>query len=141
MKSSKKVLFLCTANSCRSQMAEGLINHFLPHKWQAVSAGISPSIVNPRAIQVMSEIGIDISFHRSKSVTEFLPQDDLDLVITVCDKAKENCPLFLKPVEQIHLGFTDPAPYDLEPDETALPKFRRLRDEMKEVLVSFLDKY
>lgn len=134
----KKVLFLCTGNSCRSQMAEALVNSALGDKWTAYSAGVKPSKVNARAIQVMAEIGIDISRNLSKSVTEFLQMDDLDLVITVCDNAKETCPVFLKPVEQIHIGFEDPADYNDEPDKIALPKFREIRDKIRDTIIPFL---
>jgi len=92
----KKVLILCTGNSCRSIMAEGLVNHYLGEKWKAFSAGVSPSQVNPIAIKVIQELGIDTSEFRSKSVAEFLSRDDLDLVITVCDNARETCPIFLE---------------------------------------------
>ena len=88
-----KVLFLCTENACRSQMAEGLVNHDLAGQVQAFSAGVRPSRVNPRAIQVMAELGIDISHHRSKSVDD-LAGEHFDLVITVCDQAQEQCPIF-----------------------------------------------
>ncbi len=141
MNPRKKILILCTANSCRSQMAEGIVNHLLSDKWEAFSAGVAPSIVNSHAIQALSEIGIDISHHRSKSVEEFLHRNDLDLVVTVCDNARETCPVFLNPVEQIHLGFTDPASYAAETDDIALPKFRRLRDDIKNRLIPFLDEY
>jgi len=141
MKSRKKVLILCTGNSCRSQMAEGLINHYLSDKCEAYSAGVAPSIVNSRAMQVMSEIGIDISQYRSKSVMEFLNRNDLDLVITVCDHARETCPVFFNPVEQIHIGFTDPVSYAAESDEIALFKFRQIRDDIKNRLIPFLEEY
>lgn len=134
----KKVLVLCTGNSCRSIMAEALINHYLKDQWQAYSAGVSPSKVNPRAIQVMNEIGIDLSQYRSKSVIEFLNRDDLDLVITVCDHAKESCPVFLKPVKSVHIGFEDPADYNDAEDDIALPVFRRVRDEIKTQLIEYL---
>ena len=88
-----KVLFLCTENACRSQMAEGLVNHDLAGQVQAWSAGVRPSRVNPRAIQAMAELGIDISHHRSKSVDE-LAGEPFDLVITVCDQAQQQCPIF-----------------------------------------------
>jgi len=136
----KKVLILCTGNSCRSIMAEGLINHYLKEKWQAYSAGVSPSAVNPRAIQVLQELGIETTGFRSKSVTEFLSRDDLDLVITVCDNAKETCPVFLKPVKQIHIGIEDPVPYTFESDEVSLPKFRAVRDSIREKIVIYLDR-
>ena len=86
----------------------------------------------------MQEIGIDISGNRSKSVHEFLDREDLDLIITVCDNAKETCPVFLNPVEQIHIGFEDPAEYTEEPDEIARPKFREVRDNIKQKLLEYL---
>lgn len=121
-------------------MAEGIINHVLKGNWEAFSAGVSPSKVNPRAIQVMQEIEIDISQCRSKSVVEFLQRDDLDLVITVCDHAKESCPVFLKPVKSVHIGFDDPADFNDQPDEIALPIFRRVRDEIRLQIIDFLKK-
>jgi arsenate reductase len=137
----KKVLILCTGNSCRSIMAEALINHYLKDNWQAYSAGVSPSKVNPRAITVMKEIGIDINSYRSKSVSEFLQREDIDLVVTVCDNAKETCPVFLKPVKTIHIGFEDPADYNNEPDEIALPIFRKVRNQIKIKLFEILKNY
>ncbi|MCK9329304.1 MAG: arsenate reductase ArsC [Candidatus Cloacimonetes bacterium] len=137
----KKVLILCTGNSCRSIMAEALINAYLRDNWQAFSAGVSPSKVNPRAITIMQEIGIDINSYRSKSVSEFLQRDDIDLVVTVCDNAKETCPVFLKPVKTIHIGFEDPADYNNEPDEIALPIFRKVRNQIKIKLFEILKNY
>ena len=134
-----KALIICNENSCRSQMAEGLVNEFLGDEWEAYSAGVNPSKVNPWAIRTMAEIGIDISNARSKSVDEFIHRDDLDLVITVCDNAKDTCPLFAKPVEKVHIGFEDPAEYKNEPEETALPKFRQLREKIKTELVKYLE--
>ena len=134
----KKVLILCSGNSCRSIMAEAMINEYLSHRWQAFSAGVEPSKVNPRAIQVMSEIGIDISGYESKSADEFTRRNDLDLVITVCDHARQTCPVFMNPVEQIHLGFEDPAPFTGQPDDVALPKFREVRDKIKLELLEYL---
>ena len=134
----KKVLILCTGNSCRSIMAEAIINHEMGDRWQAFSAGVSPSEVNPRAIRVMAEIGIDISAGYSKSVDEFIKRDDLDLVVTVCDNARENCPVFPGSTKQIHLGFEDPAEYTDLPDEDALPKFRQVRDDILSRLPSLL---
>ncbi len=136
----KNVLVLCTGNSCRSIMAEAFINHFLGEKWQAYSAGVEPSKVNPRAIEVMGEAGIDISKLESKSVELFLDRDDLDLVVTVCDHAKETCPVFTGNVTQVHLGFEDPAPFTDEPDSIALPKFREVRDTIKQELLEYLEK-
>lgn len=122
-------------------MAEAWINHLLGDRWEAVSAGVEPSKVNPRAIQVMAEVGIDISQYHSKSVNEFLSDEAISLVVTVCDHARETCPVFLRPVQQIHIGFDDPAPFTNEPDEIALPIFREVRDEIRKTLIVFLQKY
>ncbi len=133
----KKVLIICTGNSARSQMAEAFINHEL-NDWTAYSAGVKPKGVNPRVVKVMAEAGIDISAHRSKSVHEFISRDDLDLVITVCDQARETCPVFLKPVKQVHLGFEDPAVFESEPDEITLPKLREIRDCIRKDILDYL---
>jgi arsenate reductase len=135
----KKVLILCTGNSCRSIMAEGLINHYLRDSWEAFSAGVSPSVVNPYAIEVLKELGIDTSALHSKSVTEFLQRDDLDLVITVCDNARETCPVFLKPVAQIHIGIEDPVSYSSRDADTAMLKFREVRDSILEKIIGYLE--
>jgi arsenate reductase (thioredoxin) len=119
-------------------MAEAFINHDLKGIWRAYSAGISPTKVNRRAVQVMAEIGIDISAYRSKSVEEFLGRADLDLVVTVCDNAKETCPIFPGNVKKVHMGFEDPAPFTDLPDSEALPKFRQVRDSIRAELIPFL---
>ncbi|MCF7811267.1 arsenate reductase ArsC [bacterium] len=137
----KKVLIICTGNSCRSQMAEAIINHDLSNRWLAYSAGTNPSKLNPWAIQVMSEIGIDISGQRSKSVKEFLNRNDLDLVITVCDNARETCPIFPAKVKHLHIGFEDPAPFSDNPPEIALPVFRKIRDKIREKLNFVLENF
>lgn len=131
----KKVLFLCTANSCRSQMAEGIANHFLGDRLEAVSAGTEASFVNPRAIQVLGEIGVDISRHRSKNLDEFTAQE-FDYVITLCGDANEKCPLFFGGVQRTHLGFPDPAKA-VGTEEEILQEFRRVRDEIQESLLAF----
>lgn len=131
----KKVLFLCTANSCRSQMAEGIANHFLGDRLEAVSAGTEASFVNPRAIQVLGEIGVDISRHRSKNLDEFTGQE-FDYVITLCGDANEKCPLFFGGVQRTHLGFPDPAKA-VGTEEEILQEFRRVRDEIQESLLAF----
>ena len=102
----KRVLILCTGNSCRSQMAEGILRHFAADRFEVFSAGTKPSQVNPIAIKVMKEIGIDISCHRSKHVDEFKGQK-FNYVITVCDNAKESCPIF-PGVKPMHWPFPDP---------------------------------
>jgi arsenate reductase len=131
----KRVLFLCTANSCRSQMAEGIVNQYLGDKIEGSSAGIAPTVVNPRAIKSMQEIGIDISGNRSKSMTEFEGQR-FDYVITLCDSANEQCPLFFGGVKKIHMGFDDPAAA-VGSEEEVMAAFRRVRDEIKNRLLGF----
>jgi arsenate reductase (thioredoxin) len=133
-----KVLLLCTENACRSQMAEGLVNHDLASRVQAFSAGVRPGRVNPRAIQVMAELGIDISHHRSKSVDD-LSEKQFDLVITVCDQAREQCPVFFGPAEVLHVGFPDPARATGTEDEIMVA-FRHIRDEMRRQLIPLLQK-
>ncbi|MDD3142908.1 MAG: arsenate reductase ArsC [Candidatus Cloacimonetes bacterium] len=131
-----KVLILCTGNSCRSIMAEALINHLRGDRYLAYSAGVSHSTVNPWAIKVLEEMGIPTSDLRSKNVSEFLNRDDLDLVITVCDHAKESCPVFFKPIPQVHLGIADPAPFSGHSD--AMDFFRRTRDEILAKVITYL---
>ena len=130
-------MFLCTGNSARSQMAEGLVNHFLGDRWEASSAGTFPiGYVHPMAIRVMAELGIDISGHRSKSVEAFRDAE-FDLVITVCDEAAENCPVWLGKGRVVHIGFRDPASM---PADEALQweVFREVRDEIRDEVLSFL---
>ncbi|MEW6386354.1 MAG: arsenate reductase ArsC [Thermodesulfobacteriota bacterium] len=131
-----KVLFLCTENACRSQMAEGLVNYDLAGQVMAFSAGVRPSRVNPRAIQVMAELGIDISQHRSKSMDE-LAGERFDLVVTVCDRAAEQCPIFPGNTEVRHVGFPDPAKAT-GTEEEILTEFRRVRDDLRKRLVSLI---
>jgi arsenate reductase len=132
-----KVLFLCTENACRSQMAEGLVNHYLAGKVKAFSAGVAPREVNPLAIQALAELGIDISRQRSKSVAEFEGRQ-FDLVITVCDSAREQCPFFPGAARMLHVGFPDPGRAPGTPDER-LAVFRRVRDAMRQQLVSLME--
>jgi arsenate reductase len=137
MSDKKRVLILCTGNSARSQMAEGLLRHYGGDKFEAESAGVIQSFVRPQAIEAMREIGIDISNHRSKSVDEFAGQD-FDHVITVCDNAKESCPVFPGNVRRIHWSFDDPAEA-VGNDEEKLAVFRRVRDEIKVRLDNFIN--
>lgn len=132
----KRVLFLCTHNSCRSQMAEGLVNHDLGDRFQAYSAGTEATHVNPVAIQVLAEIGVDISGHRSKTIDEFADQQ-FDYVITLCDSANEQCPLFFGGVQREHIGFDDPSRLEGSEREV-LPEFRRVRDEIRRRLTDYL---
>jgi arsenate reductase len=135
--SRKHVLFLCTGNSCRSQMAEGLVNHFLGDKWQAYSAGTQPAgYVNPLAVQVMLELGINISGHRSKSIDE-LRDDHFDQVVTVCDDAAENCPVWLGRGRVVHIGFPDPAQATGSHTEQ-LDVFLQVRDMIREQVLAYL---
>jgi arsenate reductase len=134
----KKVLILCTGNSCRSLMAEAMINWYLGGSWEAFSAGINPSRPNPRALQVLQELGIPTEGLRSKSVEEFVGRDDLDAVITVCDHANESCPFFPGKVKRLHLSLIDPAPYTDQPDEVALPVFRAVQSAIRELLFPLL---
>ena len=132
----KRILFLCTHNSCRSQMAEGLINHFLGDCYQAFSAGTEATRVNPLAARVMAEIGIDLAKHRSKTMDEFA-SETFDYVITLCSDANEKCPLFFGGVQRVHLGFDDPSRLPGSDDEV-LPEYRRVRDEIRKQLTDFL---
>ena len=125
----RKILFICTHNSARSHMAEGLVNALYGEHYEAHSAGTEPSQVNPLAIRVMTEIGIDISDHHSKGVEQFLDQE-FDYVVTVCDHANETCPFFPGGKERIHNGFQDPSAQDGTEDEK-LAVFRRVRDEIR----------
>ena len=131
----KRVLFLCTSNSCRSQMAEGVTNHFFGDKLEAFSAGTQASYVNPLAIEVLKEIGIDISGHRSKNLSEF-DGKKFDYVITLCGDANEACPLYIGGTKKIHIGFDDPAKATGNSEEIN-QEFRRVRDEIKEKLTAF----
>ena len=133
-----KVLFLCTENACRSQMAEGLVNHYLDGKAKAFSAGVRPHMLNPRAIQIMGELGIDLSGHRSKSVDEFR-HEPFNLVITVCDRAAEQCPLFPGNTEVVHMGFPDPASAT-GTEEEIMAFFRQVRDDLRARLIPFIGK-
>lgn len=130
MNEKKKILILCTGNSARSQMAEGLLKHICQDEFEINSAGTKPSIVRPEAIKALSEIGIDISANRSKSVDEFSNQE-IDYVLTVCDNAKENCPYFPAKTNLIHYSFADPAKVSGD-EETRLEAFRKVRDEIRE---------
>ena len=128
----KRVLILCTGNSARSQMVEGLLRHDAAGRFEVESAGTHPSQVRPEAIAVMREIGIDISLHRSKSVEEFAGQQ-FDYVLTVCDKAKESCPVFPGHTNRIHHSFSDPSEVQGS-EEERLAAFRQLRDEIRRYL-------
>lgn len=130
-----RVLFLCTGNSCRSQMAEGLCRHFRGDLIESYSAGIERHGLNPLAVAVMLEIGIDISGHRSKT-TDDLGSSEFDYVVTVCDHASENCPFFPAVTKVIHRGFDDPPKLAASAanEEEALIHYRRVRDEIRDYI-------
>lgn len=133
----KTVLVLCTGNSCRSHMAEGLINHDLGDSWQAFSAGTQPAgYVHPLAIRALAELDIDISGNVSKSTDTFRDMP-LDLVITVCDDAAENCPVWLGQGRRVHIGFPDPA-RATGSEEAQMAVFRTVRDAIREQVVGYL---
>ncbi|MDF1743786.1 MAG: arsenate reductase ArsC [Gimesia sp.] len=133
----KRVLILCTGNSCRSQMAEELWETLGAGEWQSESAGSKPSgYVHPLAIQAMQELDIDLSANTSKSLDQFKDQP-FDLVVTVCDNAKESCPVFSGAVETLHWPFDDPADATGTDDEK-MHMFRRVRDEIKAKIQSYL---
>jgi arsenate reductase (thioredoxin) len=132
----RKVLFLCTGNSCRSQMAEGWLRHYAGDRAAAFSAGTKPSGLNPMAVAVMREAGIDISCQRSKHVDE-LAKEDFLFVITVCDAAKQECPAFPGTLYQSQWSFDDPAGATGS-EEEKLAVFRRVRDEIAEQVLAFV---
>ena len=127
-----RILFLCTGNSCRSQMAEGWTRTLKGDSIDAFSAGIEPHGLNPRAVQVMAEAGVDISGHRSKTVADLLTRN-FDFVVTVCDHAHESCPFFPGKTKVVHVGFDDPPrlAQHAQTEEEALAPYRRVRDEIK----------
>ncbi|MGQ9467579.1 MAG: arsenate reductase ArsC [Anaerolineae bacterium] len=134
----RRVLFLCTGNSARSQMAEGLVNHFLGNRWEAFSAGTHPTgYVHPFAVQAMAELGIDISGQRSKSADQFRGQP-FDIVITLCDTAAQECPVWLGPGRAIHMGFPDPAQAD-DVMADRIDAFRQVRDSIREKVLPYLE--
>jgi len=132
----KRVLLICSKNSARSQMAEGLVNHDLADRFKAFSAGTDPSSVHPLAIEVMREIGIDISRHQSKNLDEFA-RERFDYVITLCDQANESCPVFFGGTKRLHMGFPDPAAAEGTPEEKQVG-FRKVRDQIRAQLEEFL---
>ena len=130
-----KVLFICSHNSARSQMAEGLMRHFRGDDYEAFSAGVDPKGVHPQAIVAMLEIGVDISGQKSKHVND-LPEKEFDCIITLCDHAAQNCPVFLGKGQRIHHGFSDPAAVQ-GTNQVVLEAFRKVRDELKQYILRF----
>lgn len=130
-----RVLFLCTGNSCRSQMAEGWTRHLHGSRIDAYSAGVEPQELNVRAVKVMAEVGVDISKQRAKHIRD-LGRINFDYVITVCDQARERCPIFAGGVKSIHKGFEDPPHLarNTKTEEAALKYYRRVRDEIRDLV-------
>ena len=137
MNNKIKILFLCTGNSCRSQMAEGLCRHFKGDSIEPFSAGIKKHCLNPLAVKVMDEIGIDISGHYSKTLAE-LGTQQFDYLVTLCGQAHESCPFFPALKKVIHRGFDDPPKLSetAATEEEALEHYRRVRDEIKHFILS-----
>lgn len=135
----KKILVLCTGNSCRSQIAEGYLRHFAGNKAEVYSAGIETHGVNPKAIAIMKEDGIDISNHTSNNIDEYA-DIDFDFVITVCDNAKENCPFFPSKAKEFHHNFPDPAKATGN-EEEVLKEFRKVQESIKMYAASFVATY
>jgi arsenate reductase len=138
MPEKKRVLIVCTGNSCRSQMAEGWLRHDLGDKVEAFSAGTHPWIVHPVARIVMEEAGVDLSSHASKSVHQFAGEK-FDLVVTVCDEAREACPVFPQATRQLHESIEDPVRLGLEGEEEA-EAFRTTRDEIRKRIVALVSR-
>jgi len=131
----KRILFLCTGNSARSQLAEGLMRYYRGEEFEVYSAGTEPKGVHPKTIQALQEIGIDASCQHSKHIDE-LPVGDFDYIITLCDSAAQNCPVFFGKGIKMHHGFDDPAAAAGN-DHEFMESFRRVRDEIKNFLLSF----
>ena len=136
MNKKQKILFICTGNSCRSQMAEGFMKSLASKKFEAFSAGTSPSKVHPNAVIVMKEINIDISTHTSDSI-DFYRDIGLDIIITVCDRAKKTCPAVLKSKNQFHWNIEDP--FDGWNNRKELKKYRQVRDTINNKILNLLD--
>ncbi|MCY4160605.1 MAG: arsenate reductase ArsC [Flavobacteriaceae bacterium] len=136
----KKVIVLCTGNSCRSQMAQGFLNYFTGNRHSIYSAGICPHDIHPLAIKAMSELGIDISFHTSNDIKEYL-DIDFDYIITVCDHAEERCPIFPNATaKRIHQNFQDPSKMDGNDDQIN-QAFESCRDKISEFCLAFCKKH
>lgn len=137
MSEKLRVLFLCTGNSCRSQMAEGWARHLKGDQIEAFSAGIAQHGLNPLAVKVMSEAGVDISGHQSKTLDE-LKGVELDYVVTVCDHAHETCPWFPAKAKVIHVGFDDPPRLarEAKSEDEAIQHYRRVRDEIRDFVAT-----
>jgi arsenate reductase len=132
-----KVLFLCTGNSARSQMAEAFLRKYAGDRFEVHSAGLEPSVVNPYTIHVMEEVGVDMSAHRSKSLTEYMGKVHFAYMITVCDRAEQKCPIFPGMGVRLHWPFEDPAAATGS-DEEKLARFRQVRGEIEKKMMEWL---
>jgi len=138
MTSKTRVLFLCTGNSARSQMAEAFLRHYASDHFEVFSAGLEPKGMNPLTVAVMSEIGLDISAQKSKSVTEYLGKQLIQVLITVCDHAEKNCPTTWPGInKKMHWSFEDPAAVEGS-EEEKLQKFREVRDQLDQKIQNWL---
>jgi len=134
-----KVLFLCTGNSARSQMAEAFLRQYGGDRFDVFSAGLEPSVLNPLTVQVMEEIGVDMSSHYSKSLIQYLGKEHFSYLITVCDRAEAKCPVFPGMGLRLHWGFEDPAAFQGEAAEK-LEKFRQVREQIRTAVQNWLEK-
>ncbi|MEJ5202190.1 MAG: arsenate reductase ArsC [Anaerolineales bacterium] len=134
-----RVLFLCTANSCRSQMAEAFLRQYGGDRFEVYSAGLDPKPIHPLTIRVMEETGYDMSSHRAKTLGEFLGKMHFSYLITVCSKAEERCPVFPGMGQRLHWPFEDPAAFAGTPEET-IAKFREVRDQIATQVRSWVEK-
>ena len=138
MLTKKKIIFICTGNACRSQIAHGLLENMAGDKFEVFSAGSHPSQVHPMSIKIMEEIGIDISYYTSDFIDDYL-KTGIEIVITVCDNANETCPVFPGNVERFHWSIEDPFKgWDF--DETQIQSFRDTREEIKQKIIKFIQK-
>ena len=133
-----KVLFLCTGNSARSQMAEAFLRKYGGERFEVFSAGLEPSVLNPLTIQVMEEVGVDMSNHFSKSLAQYLGREHFGYLITVCDRAEKKCPVFLGMGVRLHWGFEDPAAFQGTPEEK-LEKFRQVREQIRTAVQNWIN--
>ena len=139
MPKKEKIIFICTENACRSQIAEGLMRSLGDDKFEVYSAGANPTKVNPAAIKVMSEVGVDISFHTSDPISLFI-NESIDIVVTVCDNANKACPVFPGKVERIHWSVKDPTNNQNSTSEDLI-NFRKTRNDLTKRIKNFLENF
>jgi arsenate reductase len=136
--SRPKVLFLCTGNTARSQMAEAFLKKHAGERFEVYSAGLEPGVLNPYTVRVMEEKGTDMSGHHAKDLDQFLGKVQFDYAITVCDRAQQKCPIFPGATTRLFWPFEDPAPYSAGDEATALARFREVRDQIERRIVAWL---